>query len=69
MFFVISNAEKYKELGYTASIALHSSRLNHLRPGKKRRKTKQQQKLLLLSVILKPDSELETVPVRIFGVF
>ena len=59
---VISNAEKYKELGYTASIAAAQQQTEPSETGEEETENKATE-VALTSVILKPDSELETVPV------
>ena len=59
---VISNAEKYKELGYTASIAAQQQ-TEPSETGEEETENKAATEVALTSVILKPDSELETVPV------
>lgn len=60
---VISNAEKYKELGYTASIAAAQQQTEPSETGEEETENKAATEVALTSVILKPDSELETVPV------
>lgn len=60
---VISNAEKYKELGYTASIAAAQQQTEPSKTGEEETENKAATEVALTSVILKPDSELETVPV------
>ena len=60
---VISNAEKYKELGYTASIAAAQQQTEPSENGEEETENKAATEVALTSVILKPDSELETVPV------
>ena len=60
---VISNAEKYKELGYTASIAAAQQQTEPSETGEEETENKASTEVALTSVILKPDSELETVPV------
>lgn len=60
---VISNAEKYKELGYTASIAAAQQQTEPSETGEEETENKAATGVALTSVILKPDSELETVPV------
>ena len=60
---VISNAEKYKELGYTASIAAAQHQTEPSETGEEETENKAATEVALTSVILKPDSELETVPV------
>lgn len=60
---VISNAEKYKELGYTASIAAAQQQTEPSKTGEEETENKAATEVALISVILKPDSELETVPV------
>ena len=60
---VISNAEKYKELGYTASIAAAQQQTEPSETGEEETENKAATEVALISVILKPDSELETVPV------
>lgn len=60
---VISNAEKYKELGYTASIAAAQQQTEPSETGEEETENKAATEVTLTSVILKPDSELETVPV------
>lgn len=60
---VISNAEKYKELGYTASIAAAQQQTELSKTGEEETENKAATEVALTSVILKPDSELETVPV------
>lgn len=60
---VISNAEKYKELGYTASIATAQQQTEPSETGEEETENKAATEVALTSVILKPDSELETVPV------
>ena len=60
---VISNAEKYKELGYTASIAAAQQQTDPSETGEEETENKAATEVALTSVILKPDSELETVPV------
>ena len=59
---VISNAEKYKELGYTASIAAAQQQTEPSETGEEETENKAATEVALTSVILKPDSELETVP-------
>lgn len=61
---VISNAEKYKELGYTASIAAAQQQTEPSKTGEEETENKAATEVALTSVILKPDSELETVPVE-----
>ena len=61
---VISNAEKYKELGYTASIAAAQQQTEPSETGEEETENKAATEVALTSVILKPDSELETVPVE-----
>lgn len=60
---VISNAEKYKELGYTASIVAAQQQTEPSKTGEEETENKAATEVALTSVILKPDSELETVPV------
>ena len=60
---VISNAEKYKELGYTASISAAQQQTEPSETGEEETENKAATEVALTSVILKPDSELETVPV------
>ena len=60
---VISNAERYKELGYTASIAAAQQQTEPSETGEEETENKAATEVALTSVILKPDSELETVPV------
>ena len=60
---VISNAEKYKELGYTASIAAAQQQTEPSKTGEEETENKAATEVALTSVILKPDLELETVPV------
>ena len=60
---VISNAEKYKELGYTASIAAAQQQTEPSETGEEETENKAATEVALTSVILKPDSELETVPI------
>lgn len=60
---VISNAEKYKELGYTASIAAAQQQTEPSETGEEETENKAATEVALTSVILKSDSELETVPV------
>ena len=60
---VISNAEKYKELGYTASIAAAQQQTEPSETGEEETENKAATEVALTSVILKPDSELKTVPV------
>lgn len=60
---VISNAEKYKELGYTASIAAAQQQTEPSETGEEETENKAATEVALTSVILKPDSELETVQV------
>ena len=60
---VISNAEKYKELGYTASIAAAQQQTEPSKTGEEETENKAATEVALTSVILKPDSELETVAV------
>ena len=60
---VISNAEKYKELGYTASIAAAQQQTEPSETGEEETENKAATEVAFTSVILKPDSELETVPV------
>lgn len=60
---VISNAEKYKELGYTASIAAAQQQTEPSETGEEETENKAATEVALTSVILKPDSGLETVPV------
>lgn len=60
---VISNAEKYKELGYTASIAAAQQQTEPSETGEEETENKAATEVALTSVILKPDSELEIVPV------
>ena len=60
---VISNAEKYKELGYTASIAAAQQQTEPSETGEEETENKAATEVALTSVILKPESELETVPV------
>ena len=60
---VISNAEKYKELGYTASIAAAQQQTEPSETREEETENKAATEVALTSVILKPDSELETVPV------
>ena len=60
---VISNAEKYKELGYTASIAAAQQQTEPSKTGEEETENKAATEVALTSVTLKPDSELETVPV------
>lgn len=60
---VISNAEKYKELGYTASIAAAQQQTEPSETGEEETENKAATEVALTSVILKPDSELETVSV------
>lgn len=60
---VISNAEKYKELWYTASIAAAQQQTEPSETGEEETENKAATEVALTSVILKPDSELETVPV------
>lgn len=60
---VISNAEKYKELGYIASIAAAQQQTEPSETGEEETENKAATEVALTSVILKPDSELETVPV------
>lgn len=60
---VISNAEKYKELGYTASIAAAQQQTEPSETGEEETENKAATEVALTSVILKPDSEMETVPV------
>ena len=60
---VISNAQKYKELGYTASIAAAQQQTEPSETGEEETENKAATEVALTSVILKPDSELETVPV------
>lgn len=60
---VISNAEKYKELGYTASIAAAQQQTEPSETGEEETENKAATEVALTSVILKPNSELETVPV------
>lgn len=64
---VISNAEKYKELGYTASIAAAQQQTEPSETGEEETENKAATEVALTSVILKPDSELETVPVAFLG--
>ena len=65
---VISNAEKYKELGYTASIAAAQQQTEPSETGEEvvpetETESEAATEVALTSVILKPDSDLETVPV------
>ena len=60
---VISNAEKYKDLGYTASSSAAQQQTEPSKTGEEETENKAATEVALTSVILKPDSELETVPV------